>query len=204
MSTLLPATLVSDLYAENIDATPVQYAWSEYEYDSEWSIVYPELRGVPNDALVTFASDYLGMDVSVPDDPDGFDDLIDDLNPAMYEEPDLFVPVMSYYYPVSLRGTPEEAQWALVGLPVCVVEVGGEYVLALSGGGMDYRWEICEAYIRLGQLPPVHFCDLPAMSDRGDDDTDRLIIDACLRSLDVVRRNLAYTERDLRSLRKES
>jgi hypothetical protein len=61
--------------------------------------------------------------------------------------------------------TVHEAAHALRGLPLCIIErLDGEgYELALTGGGMDLSWEICEAFVRLGFLPPVHFCDLPDM-----------------------------------------
>ena len=60
------------------------------------------------------------------------------------------------------------------------------YYLALTGGGMDFSWEICESYINLGYLPPLHFCDLPAMAgiDYNKSKTKR-IIQACKRSCDI-------------------
>ena len=57
----------------------------------------------------------------------------------------------------------KEAAKALVDLPLCIVYLIEEeaYFLALTGGGMDLTWQICEAYMRLGYLPPTHFSRLP-------------------------------------------
>lgn len=65
-------------------------------------------------------------------------------------------PMMNYWYPVRIEDNADAAR-KLVDLPLCVVEVDGETGLALTGGGMDLSWEICEAFIRLGHYPPVHF-----------------------------------------------
>lgn len=75
----------------------------------------------------------------------------------------------------------------LLGLPLCVVEVEGEYGLALTGGGMDYGWEICEAYIRLGFLPPVYF-DPPNLTNRGESADDRVIMAAYQRGVELNRK----------------
>jgi hypothetical protein len=78
-------------------------------------------------------------------------------------------PMMNYWYPlegISDETEASEAALGLSGLPLCVVEVDGSYGLALTGGGMDLSWEIAEAYVRLGMLPPVHFADLPSMAGK--------------------------------------
>jgi hypothetical protein len=101
-------------------------------------------------------------------------------------------PMMNYFYPL-----PDESRYggaldkydaqAIINLPLCLVNLEtGEYGLALTGGGMDLSWEICEAYIRLGYLPPFHFCDLPRMAGRGTSARDRAIIRGCKRSCDIT------------------
>jgi hypothetical protein len=58
-------------------------------------------------------------------------------------------------------------------LPLCIVEFDTDtYGLALTGGGMDLSWEICEAFMRLRFLPPVHF-EPPAMAGKPDNEVDR-------------------------------
>jgi hypothetical protein len=112
-------------------------------------------------------------------------------------------PMMNYYYPVPLRGAPESAARKLAHLPLCVVEVGGSYGLALTGGGMDLSWEICEAFMLLGYLPPVHFASgLPMMGGRGYVARDRRIIGACEHALRVASRNVLWGLESLRRLRR--
>lgn len=88
-------------------------------------------------------------------------------------------PMMNYFYPVSDYTPGDMRDWAakVADLPVCVVEIGDERGLALTGGGMDLSWGIAEAYVRLGYYPPV-WLDLPAMSGRGESAKDRAIASA--------------------------
>jgi hypothetical protein len=81
-------------------------------------------------------------------------------------------PLMNYFYLLERGGpygrTPDLAQWAakLDGLPLCAVELDGDYGLALTGGGMDLSWEIAEAHLRLGYRVPT-WVNLPAMAQGG-------------------------------------
>lgn len=105
-------------------------------------------------------------------------------------------PVMNYYYPVEIDDAAEAAR-LLVNSPLVVVTEGesdedGPTGLALSGGGMDFTWDICEAFLRLGMVPPLHFCDLPGISNR-DNRKNRYIIAACQRSVWVAQNHLNHT-----------
>jgi hypothetical protein len=78
-------------------------------------------------------------------------------------------PVMNFLWPVEhARVTPADAAYNLRDLPLCVVVDGydeNEIVgLALTGGGMDLSWEIAQAYISIGFLPPLALLDLPNMA----------------------------------------
>lgn len=96
-------------------------------------------------------------------------------------------PMMNYFYPLpELRGTPEGAALSIKDLPLCVVELEGEYGLALTGGGMDLSWAICEAYMRLGWLPPVHFCQLPRFAGMTLTANNRWILAGCQRSCRIL------------------
>lgn len=95
-------------------------------------------------------------------------------------------PQMLYWYPLpAVEDSPVQAALSIRDLPVCVVEVGGSWGLALSGGGMDLSWEIVEAYTRLGYLPPAHFADLPIDAGRTSLNDAYLVL-ACRRSLTVA------------------
>lgn len=114
------------------------------------------------------------------------------------EEPE--APMMDYYYPLPdfvdmlrMRGwsLEEAGRQVATDLPLCIVGFGDEekYGLALTGGGMDLSWEICEAHMRLGYLPPFHFAShLPRMADLTLDERVRWVIAGCQRSCQVMRR----------------
>jgi hypothetical protein len=123
-------------------------------------------------------------------------------------------PMMNYYYPVphldyALRtrlGGVEGAAKAIADLPLALVEFlddnlddDEKHALALTGGGMDLAWEICEAYMRLGYLPPVEF--KPAvMSGRGTSPRDQWVLAGCRRArtalIEVMQRRLESLDRD--------
>lgn len=101
-------------------------------------------------------------------------------------------PMMNYYYPLPDRPEDHEVVLALDGLPLCVVDFAHESVLALTGGGMDLSWEICEAFIRFGYLPPTKYAGLPAMAGRGKSARDKKIIEACRASVASAQRALGW------------
>jgi hypothetical protein len=167
---MIPA---SQLQFGNTDSRPVSFDWSN-GYAETWE--FWEAR----------QSEDGKTEASLDGESDGFDG-----------------PMMNYYYPLECYDeTPEADAEKLRNLPLCIVRIEetGMYGLALTGGGMDLSWEICEAFMRLGFLPPVHFCRLPAMAGRGQSQRDRWIIAACRRSL---RANKLQVCRSLRYLREE-
>lgn len=90
--------------------------------------------------------------------------LLSDCDETFYNEG----PMMNSRYPVDVRrvGGPREAAKAIKHLPLCIVDIDQAYYLALTGGGMDLSWEIAEAYMCLGYLPPQFVHDLPRMAGR--------------------------------------
>lgn len=108
-------------------------------------------------------------------------------------------PMMNYWYPFPSQDIdPIETAKAIADLPLCVVRVGDQYGLALTGGGMDLSWEICEAFIRAGYYPPVHFADLPLMVGRGQSETDQAIVRACMESCRIMQRWMEVRREGLR------
>ena len=117
-------------------------------------------------------------------------------------------PMMNYYYllPSKRSGSSDSYDRSdaakLDGLPLVIVNFhegphAGEQALALSGGGMDLSWEICEAFMRLGFLPPAKFADLPAMAGYPRNARHRWIIDGCRRTFTV---QAGFADRSIDSL----
>lgn len=109
-------------------------------------------------------------------------------------------PMMNYWYPIDnpdVFGIQEEAL-KIKHLPLCIVLVDDVWGLALTGGGMDFTWEIVEAFVALGYLPPIHFArKVPGMADRGISPKDQYLMRACRKALVVGMRQLRYGMRNL-------
>jgi len=114
-------------------------------------------------------------------------------------------PMMNYFYPLPIsRGDSfdgDEAAKKIVKVSLCVVhlEDSDEWGLALTGGGMNLSWDICSAYIRLGYLPPAHFCDLPNFAGMKLSRGNAAIIAACRRALKL---RVLWAKADLERLQR--
>lgn len=101
-------------------------------------------------------------------------------------------PMMNHFYPADFDMTPEDAARRIKDLPLCVITIdGGRYNedetgFALTGGGMNLSWEIAEAYVKCGLLPPARFSRLPDYS-RPLSNAQKRILAAMRRSLRIVR-----------------
>jgi hypothetical protein len=95
-------------------------------------------------------------------------------------------PAMNYYYPIPYANLDCESAKKISGPLVLVGFDDGVWALALSGGGMDFSWEICKAFIELGYLPPVHFADLPQMAGDSWTEDRALVVLAVRRSLEIA------------------
>jgi hypothetical protein len=113
------------------------------------------------------------------------DEVRDQFAEVVCERPEDWEPMMNYAYPAPGIDA-GEMQAMLIGDPLCVVEINGGTFLALQGGGMDMRWEICAAYVALGHRPPVAFCDLPNMAGRGESASDRRLMEICAESCEML------------------
>jgi len=101
------------------------------------------------------------------------------------ENEDDYMPMMNYLYPLGESFEVPDG-WKEKLVSMTIVEIDDEYFLALTGGGMDMSWEICETYINLGYYPPTHFSQLPRMAGWKENKRDRRIIDCCNESLRVA------------------
>jgi len=66
---------------------------------------------------------------------------------------------------------------------------------------MDLSWDICEGYMLLGYLPPVHFCDLPAFAGMKLNAKNKWIINGCIRANVVSMYHAKNLLRGLRALK---
>lgn len=101
------------------------------------------------------------------------------------EDEDSYMPMMNYLYPLGENFEVSD-DWKDKLVSMTIVQVDEEFYLALTGGGMDMSWEICESYINLGYYPPTHFCQLPHMAGWKETQRSRYIIDCCNESIRVA------------------
>jgi hypothetical protein len=128
------------------------------------------------------------------------------------QENEEFSPMMNYYYPlpnlfVHDMKTLFGEDWATkikkqLSNTTLIYFLNDEtYALALTGGGMDFSWEICESFINLGYLPPFHFCELPNMAGiQYNTAKVKRIIRACKRSCDIMTMRATRTKKHIKSL----
>jgi ribosomal protein L32 len=169
-----------------IDVTPQAIDWSEAmgENMEGWtSFECSQCEGCSRwvTSNTTGQTEHNCIEPTIPDEDDN--DIDNECDVTIHNEG----PQMNYWYPVKLNDC-MKAAGLIKHLPLCVVEFeDGRTGLALTGGGMDLSWEICEAFIALGYFPPLHFCDLPRMGSRGQSDKDRATIDACRESCRIAK-----------------
>ena len=107
-------------------------------------------------------------------------------------------PGMNYFCPLVGNPDPFDAATKIAHLPLCIVQIGDEYGLALTGGGMDMTWQIAEAYIVLGYLPPMSHTRLPMMAGMKLDKRNKEIVAACQQTNKIVK---LWADAGLRDLR---
>lgn len=119
-------------------------------------------------------------------------------------------PMFNYLHPLDSCPSEEEIKDSLADLPLCVVTMsndrtGDQAYLGLTGGGMNMAGYICTAYVRLGYLPPLTYCDaLPSFAGMPLEERN-LVIAACKRTVAIeigyargVKKHLAELERTLK------
>jgi hypothetical protein len=113
-------------------------------------------------------------------------------------------PMMNCIYPIpgSAIREPDRAALKIARLPLCIVRLNTDegYALALTGGGMNLSWEIAEAFMLLGYLPPVYVAVPPEMSGRGNNRRDQWIIRGCKATAACVQSFGRELSRDLIAL----
>lgn len=186
---------IDGLYCDDLAAIPVDYSWDpalhkhlgESRGESSWCEIYPRFDlADANRLLVEY-----GMDPVNPSKDNAEDEANNRLHDK-YRDDEVFIPVMSCYYPLTAtewEHKPEylQARLALYGGSCQLAELDDNLVLMLTGGGMDLSWDICTAYILAGQLPPVHFAaHLPEFAGKTLTQQNKVVLVACERALETM------------------
>lgn len=162
-------------------------------YGERWEVIWPNFDA---DTAVEFLDDNWYEFEPAPEDPDDWNQERISQAQEAASESGTFEPMMNFLYPLPHYDGDECLDQGTLSLPACVlvrIDEDGDgcpdtVCLALSGGGMDLSWEICESYMSLGYMPPVHFAaDLPRMAGRGQSERDRAILAACRQSCSCMR-----------------
>jgi len=183
-----------------LTADSVEFDFGE-GYGVTWDIVYPDFDSAEREELDRIVSYYDvqtdHLDEFDPDEWDGDreafeDERTEELRTELREffEGDGFdslAPMMNFLYPTPADHSGGEL--ARLALDTCftLVNVGGVEYFALTGGGMDMRWEMCAAWVSLGSLPPVEFAELPRMAGRGESESDLALIGHCIAAFRMAR-----------------
>jgi hypothetical protein len=120
-------------------------------------------------------------------------------------------PAMSYAYELpGFQLDPYDAATAIAHLPLCLIEwddtddrghaTGRDgWALALTGGGMDLSWEIAEAFMCLGYLPPLKYAGRLPDYGRGRG-AQRYVLQGARKAIQVARTWLANDARAVAQL----
>lgn len=164
-----------------LTATARTYQWESAlntEYgdlpeDTGWRVVVPEMTAADLDdydsgwrrvTLAAAKADDADFDWGDDAPENVFDDLAEDYYPDFYSARDQHRadhdPMMCFYWPLAdtdYYGSDESAVARAVSDAGCcvLVEVDGEYGIALTGGGKDLSDHIVRAYANAGYMPPL-------------------------------------------------
>lgn len=182
---------MTDLKADSlrVDAlllTPIDYDWSEHEYEREWEVIQPyddtDFEKISGDAY------------------EYSDKCERKLGYGSYEDmEESNQPMMNYVYPLPDSYDPGDAK-KLKDVNLCLVYFAQDntYGMALTGGGMDLSWDICRAYIALGQYPPIHF-RLPRFAGMSKSKRNLDVIRACVKGRRIVKQ---WIDNDIRDFKR--
>ena len=171
------------LYCDAVDVKPRDFDFGS-GFAETWETVFPDVDAWTEKQACDWLSD------------NGYDakgEPKDQAKEAMMES-ESYAPMMNYIYPLpDFRHEPAKAQELIEDTNCVIVLIKDDCddycetpYLALSGGGMDLSWDICEAYMLLGYFPPVHFCQLPQFAGKKLTEKAQWIIDGCKESCKIV------------------
>lgn len=215
-------TPVDDLYSSAIDSHSMWYDWSEHYEDFRYYEAHPndDYEEGKLEAIEARIEELEQKEERTEEEEDELLDLEfereeveannleawvfpfdEDKYSHLYEYCD--GPMMNYYYPLPCSYRTEEeirgAAIALLHLPLCLVEFeeDDEWVLALTGGGMDLSREIGLAFMRLGYLPPA-WLRIPNMAGFGSREEDHWLLEGMMRTYEIQKQ---WAESNISSLK---
>jgi hypothetical protein len=178
---------------ELIDEKPRKFNFGE-GYTETWEVVYPNITDWDKKRIKQWLDDHgIDYDKSLSEA-----ELKTKVSEEIYEVDD-YSPMMNYIYPLPEdfeAGNYDTDELLRQTTVVNIKDSWGDWVpvLALTGGGMDFSWEIAESYMNLGFYPPAHFCGLPDMAGITFDEkakyySERKLktLNACLKSFDGIK-----------------
>ena len=179
---------VRDMARADVGVQGVFYDWSDHEQGADW------------DYVSACRCDECGAVVAGQGEDEIHKDLMGGTCGGSLSLPG---PMMNYFYPVTLGGEDWcSAVAKLADLPLCLISLGDSHALALTGGGMNLSWEICEAYMRLGNLPPVAFAEgLPQLAGKKLGPVERWVLSGCLASCAEYGRRAKRAAQRVRNVR---
>ena len=184
---------IKELYACCIDYASIDKDWSD-GYAEDWESTEAIYCDTCNKLCITNGGEQQHCDIDTDSKCTGY----------IYSDG----PMMNYYYPLPEDFYSdwylEEAAMVIGNTNLCIVHLldTDEYALALTGGGMDLPWDICEAYMLLGYLPPTHFCDLPDFAGTKLNAKNKWIISGCQKSCKISMELAKYTLNKLSEYKK--
>lgn len=190
---------IKDLYCDAVNVSSVAFDFSDV-WGKSWETIYPESLKFSILQCCKILDD-AGYHKPEAADRVG---IWREYVWGYYQTSGIYNPSMNYYYPLpGYDGNPVLDQLSLGdNVAVMLVEVNGTPVFALSGGGKNPGWDICYAYVLMGYLPPITFCNLPEFAGLKLDAKTKRVLAACLRTADVIKNRAQDTSKKLRDYRK--
>jgi len=158
-----------------IDAVSASYDWST-GYGDSWDIIRPDTYEMDTREIKTRAEYY-----NINTDCCNLAALAEKVQEEIYIDPQ-YEPMINYYTDLGDVNAENMAEKFDGSCFTVIRFYDGEVGLALTGGGMDMRWSMAEAFINAGYFPPAYVCELPAMAGK----TNALTIAACNETLKTL------------------
>lgn len=197
---LMKRAAIGDLGAAAIFLRPQEFAFATRDFGVTWDNVSRISRGSAEACKKWLKAGHYYFEESDP-----LDRLREIVDIGMANNEAAF-PLCPYYYPLPQRDKDEQAILGAIESTECLLmQVGGQYVLALSIDNAKGVWGIAESYMRLGHLPPytvaarVRFCRQPAIP------VARInwVLAGCRHTVMLLRNDANTILRSFRNLRKD-